>query len=278
MMKPPFDWHAAGLDTPTLRRRVGNLKRGWCSARSRNTVLARHYDLRLFAAFVQGDELAPPTDTTHVHAALVVLGLLRKGSAYAHSVVLQFVQTHPGQDASIIRCVSSLRGWAHYLHAKREVPCSLDDMPTPKVAELRQRSSARSEDLAREGVDLGRLCPAAKTRALRFTGARDATIAEVLTHSTLKRHQLRSLRWWDIEFGDDTTVLTPARVQVPARDGRLLPRHLTHRATAALEHWRRAYIRQFGVPSGDAPVFPDLQGQPMRPLGLDELIEHCRTG
>jgi len=278
MMKPPFDWHAA-LDTPRQRRRVGNLKRGWCSDRTENTLLARHYDLRLFAAFVQGAELAPPTDTAHTHAALVVLGILRKGSAYAQSVVLQFVQTHPGRDASVIRCVSTLRSWARYLHAKREVTCSLDAMPAPKVAELRQRSSAKSEDLAREGVDSGRLSPTTRTRALRFLAARDAALAEVLAHSTLKRPQLQPLLWGDIEFGKDPEFLTSACVQVPARgDGRPLPHHLPLRATAALKRWRQVYIRQFGLTSDDAVVFPDLHGQPMRPLGLGEIMERLRAG
>jgi len=242
MMKPPFDWHAA-LDTPQQRRRIGNLKRGWCSDRTENTLLARHYDLRLFAAFVQGAELAPPTDTAHTHAALVVRGILRKGSAYAQNVVLQFVQTHPGRDASVIRCVSTLRSWARYLHAKREVTCSLDAMPAPKVAELRQRSSAKSEDLTREGVDFARLSPATRARALRFLDARDAALAEVLAHSTLKWPQLQRLRWGDIEFGEDPELLTSACVQVPTRgDGRPLPHHLPHRATAALERWRRLYV------------------------------------
>ena len=131
MMKPPFDWHAA-LDTPRQRRRVGNLKRGWCSDRTENTILARHYDLRLLAAFVQGAELAPPTDTAHTHAALVVRGILRKGSTYAQNVVLQFVQNHPGRNTSVIRCVSTLRSWARYLHAKREVTCSLDAIARPQ--------------------------------------------------------------------------------------------------------------------------------------------------
>jgi len=276
-MKPPFDWHA-GLDTPQQRRRVGNLKRGWCRDRTENTILARHYDLRLFAAFVLGAELPPPTDAAHTHAALVVLGILRKGSAYAQSVVLQFVQTHPGRDASVIRCVSTLRSWARYLHAKREVTCSLDAMPTPKVAELRQRSSAQSEDLTREGVDSARLRPTTRTRALRFLAARDAALAEVLAHSSLKRPQLQQLQWGDVEFGRDPEFLTPASVQVPARDGRLRPRHLATRATAALERWRRLYIRQFGLTSDDAAVFPDLRGQPMRPLGLDEIMERLRAG
>ena len=221
---------------------------------------------------------APPTDTAHTHAALVVLGILRKGSAYAQSVVLQFVQTHPGRDASIIRCVSTLRSWARYLHAKREITCSLDSMPTPKVAELRQRSSAKSEDLAREGVDSARLRPTTRTRALRFLAARDAALAEVLAHSTLKRPQLQQLQWGDVEFGRDPEFLTPASVQVPARDGRLRPHRLPTHATAALERWRRLYIRQFGLTSDDAAVFPDLHGQPMRPLGLGEIMERLRSG
>ena len=278
MMKPPFDWHAAALDTPQQRRRVGNLKRGWCRDRTENTLLARHYDLRLFAAFVLGAELAPPTDTDHVHAALVVLGVLRKGSTYAQSVVLQFVQTHPGRDASIIRCVSTLRSWARYLHAKREVTCSLDAVPTPKVAELRQRSSTKSDDLTREGADSARPSPTARTRALRFIGARDAALDEVSSHSTLKWSQLQRLRWGDIEFGADPEFLTSARVQVPARDGRLLPHQLPLRATAALKRWRGLYIRQFGLTSDDAVVFPDLHGKPMRPLGLGEIMERLRAG
>ena len=277
MMKPPFDWHA-GLDTPQQRRRVGNLKRGWCRDRTENTILARHYDLRLFAAFVLGTELAPPTDTAHTHAALVVLGVLRKGSTYAQSVVLQFVQTHPGRDASVIRCVSTLRSWARYLHAKREVTCSLDAMPTPKVAELRQRSSTKSDDLTREGADSARLSPTARTRALRFIGARDAALDEVSSHSTLKWPQLQRLRWGNIEFGEDLSFPTPARVQVPARDGRLLPHHLPPHATAALKRWRGLYIRQFGLTSNDAVVFPDPHGQPMRPLGLGEIMERLRAG
>lgn len=192
--------------------------------------------------------------------------------------MLQFVQTHPGRDASIIRCVSTLRSWARYLHAKREVTCSLDSMPAPKVAELRQRSSAQSEDLAREGVDSAQLSPTTRTRALRFLTARDAALAEVLAHSTLKQPQLQRLQWGDIEFGKDPEFLTPACVQVPARDGRLLPHHLPTYATAALERWRRLYIRQFGLTSEDAAVFPDLHGQPMRPLGLDEIMERLRAG
>lgn len=278
MMKPPFDWHAA-LDTPQQRRRVGNLKRGWCSGRTENTLLARHYDLRLFAAFVLGAELAPPTETAHTHAALVVVGILRKGSAYAQSVVLQFIQTHPGRDASVIRCVSTLRSWARHLHAKREVTCSLDAMPTPKVAALRRRSSARSEDLIREGADSEQLSPATRTRALRFIGARDAALDDVSSHSTLKWPQLQRLRWGDIEFGEDPEFLTSACVQVPARsDGRPLPHQLPLRATAALKRWRQVYIRQFGLTSDDAVVFPDLHGQPMRPLGLGELMERLRAG
>ncbi|MGH1349182.1 MAG: hypothetical protein ACRBN8_47065 [Nannocystales bacterium] len=278
MMKPPFDWHAAALDVPPQRRRVGNLKRGWCRDRTENTILARHYDLRVFAAFVLGAELAPPTETAHTHAALVVLGILRKGSAYAQSVVLQFIQTHPGRDASVIRCVSTLRSWARHLHAKREVTCSLDGMPTPKVAALRRRSSARSEDLTREGLDSAQPNPATRTRALRFLIARDAALAEVSAHSTLKQAQLQRLRWRDIEFGEDPEFLTSARVQVPARDGRLLPHHLPPHATAALKRWRGLYIRQFGVASNGAVVFPDPHGQPMRPLGLDEIMERLRAG
>jgi len=278
MMKPPFDWHAAALDPPQQRRRIGNLKRGWCSGRTENTLLARHYDLRLFAAFVLGAELAPPTDTAHVHAALVVLGVLRKGSTCAQSVVLQFVQTHPGRDASIIRCVSTLRSWARYLHAKREVTCSLDAVPTPKVAELRQRSSTKSDDLTREGAGSARLSPSARTRALRFLGARDAALDEVSSHSTLKWPQLQRLRWGGIEFGKDSEFLTSARVQVPARDGRPLPHQLPLRATAALKRWRELYIRQFGLTSDDAVVFPDLHGKPMRPLGLGEIMERLRAG
>ena len=274
MMKPPFDWYASALDTPRQRRRVGNLKRGWCSGHTRNTILARHYDLRLFTAFALDEELAPPSDTAHVHAALVVLGLLRRGPAYAQDAVLQFVQTHPGQSASLLRCVSTLRSWAAYLHDKREVTRSLDAMPTPKVAELRQRSNARSENLASEGVDLGRLSPISKTRAYRFASARDAAIAEVLAHSTLKRHQLQRLRWGDVEFGDDVELLTPARLQVDARNnGRRVPYHLVLRATAALKRWHRVYVEQFGRASFEAAVFSDVHGQPMRPLGLDELMD-----
>ena len=272
MMKPPFDWYASLLDVPRERRRIGNLKRGWCSGRSENTILARHYDLRLFEAFALGTTLAPPTDAAHVHAALVMFGILRKGSTYAQGAVRQFEETHPGRDASTIRCVSTLRSWARYLHAKREVSFSLDATPPPKVAELRQRSSARSEDLAREGVDVGRISATDRIRALRFASARDSAIAEVLAHSTLKRPELERLRWEDIEFGNDTEFLTPARVQVPARDGRPLSRSLVPHATAALERWRSLYIRHFGRLSYDGAVFPDVHGQPLKPMGLDELM------
>ena len=152
-------------------------------------------------------------------------------------------------------------------------------LPAPKVAELRQRSSAKSEDLAREGVDSARLRPTTRTRALRFLAARDAALAEVLAHSTLKRPQLQPLLWGDIEFGKDPEFLTSACVQVPARgDGRPLPHHLPLRATAALKRWRQVYIRQFGLTSDDAVVFPDLHGQPMRPLGLGEIMERLRSG
>lgn len=279
--QPAFDCQIEILDVPGLRRRIYDLKRGWCAGKSENTVRSRHADLRDFASFVLGRPVARPSRREHIRAATVVLGLLRVGATHTESVVCQFIEERSVRHApsTIVRRIKTLRSWAHYLHLRRAAPCSLDAMPIPDLAALAaDATTAITPDLAHEGVDLNRLHPEAKTRAQGFIATRDQTIVDLLEHSSLDRPRLLHLDWGALDLPsqeEGTSIPVPARVQVPGRDGRPLWRHLGHRATHIVKHWSRVYASRFGATLPDRPVFVGLSGERLSQTRFYEVADRA---
>lgn len=265
--QPAFDCQIEILDVPGLRRRIYDLKRGWCAGKSENTVRSRHVDLRDFASFVLARPVAKPSRREHIRAATVVLGLLRVGASHTESVVCQFIDERRESHApsTIIRRIKTLRSWAHYLHMRRAAPCSLDAMPIPEPAALvASETTATAPDVTLEEVDVNRLHPEAKIRAQGFIATRNQTITSLLEHSSLDRPRLLHLDWGALELPpqeEGTSIPVPARVQVRGRDGRPLWRHLGHRATRIVKHWSRVYASRFGATLPDRPVFVGLSGE-----------------
>ena len=265
--QPAFDCQIEILDVPGLRRRIYDLKRGWCAGKSENTVRSRHADLRDFASFVLGRPVAKPSRREHIRAATVVLGLLRVGARHTESVVCQFIEDRKVRHAplTVIRRVTTVRNWSRYLYLRRAAPCSLDAMPIPSPATLTADVTTTGvPDLDHEGLDFNRLHPEAKVRAQGFIATRDQTIVDLLEHSSLDRARLLHLDWGALDLPpqeEGTSIPVPARIQVPGRDGRPLWRYLGHRATRIVQHWSRVYASRFGATLPDRPVFVGLSGE-----------------
>ncbi len=274
-----FNLETELLDAPHLRRRVATLLRGWSGNQSNNTIRCRHFDLHQFAAFVLEEDLPSPAKRDNTRSAIVMLALLRLQPG--HVAASEFVEWLKGRcyaHETIVRRVKTLRLWAHYLYERRMVPRNIDEFPTPRAPTFKITGNEASP-LATpvENADTEHLPPEAQARAQRFLETRNRTIVDLLTHSSLDHTQLRGLDWGAVDLGkssaldDDDTIIPPARVQVPRRDGRSYWRHLAPHATRTLRRWSRVYASRFGATLPDRPVAPTLGGDRLSQSRLYEI-------
>ncbi len=230
----------------------------------------RYFDLHQFAAFVLEENMPPPAKRDRTRSAIVVLALLRVRPG--HVEVAEFVEWLNGRcyaHETIVRRVKTLRLWAHYLYERQAVPRNINAFPTPKASSAQTSTSNEAAVLATpvESADVQHLPPEAQARAHQFLETRNQAIVDLLTHSSLDHTQLRHLDWGAVDLGkhpsmeEDDTIIPPARVQVPRRDGRSYWRHLAPYATRALRHWSRVYTSRFGATFPDRPVAPTLSGK-----------------